>query len=91
MDLEFGRTLSELKAVDVVPLHDKYDLPEARLIAAGQPERSVLLHRMMLRGRGQMPQFGSAIPDERAVEFIRQWITSLGDQVTGQNGINVRN
>ena len=85
MDLEFGRTLSEMKVVDVIPLHDNYELPDARLIAAGQPERSVLLHRMAVRGRGQMPQLGTAIADQNAVELIHQWITSLAEDKTEPN------
>jgi hypothetical protein len=31
--------------IDVVPLHDRFDKEDARIIAAGAPDRSILLHR----------------------------------------------
>ncbi len=84
MDLDFGRPLGELNVVDVLPLHDKFDLSEPRLIAPGAPERSVLLHRMALRGRGQMPQLSTAMIDERAVDLLRTWIISLAGHQADQ-------
>jgi mono/diheme cytochrome c family protein len=58
-------------------LHATFDLPDARLIAPGDPGRSVLLARMDRRGPGQMPQVGTTIVDREAVTLIRQWIESL--------------
>jgi hypothetical protein len=66
-----------MKTVGVKPLHATFDLPDARLIAAGHPERSVLFARMNRRGPGQMPQLATAIVDEPAVAVIRAWIESL--------------
>jgi hypothetical protein len=37
----------------------------------------VLLHRLSIRGRGQMPQLATSQVDERAVKMLRQWIVSL--------------
>jgi hypothetical protein len=47
MELEFTTKLQDMRVVDVKPVHHTYDLPDAKLIAPGHPERSVLLHRMM--------------------------------------------
>ncbi len=69
--------VKSMKTVGVKPLHATFDLPDARLIAAGHPERSVLLTRMSRRGPGQMPQLATAIVDEPAVEVVRAWIESL--------------
>jgi len=82
IDLEYvsaseTRPVDAMKAVGVKPLHATFDLPDARLIAAGHPERSVLLARMSRRGPGQMPQLATAIVDEPAVAVIRAWIESL--------------
>lgn len=79
MDLSYTATLEKMNVVDVVPLHHKFDLPEARLVAPGHPERSVLLFRMQQRGTGsgQMPPLATYQVDEAAVDLIRRWIASL--------------
>ena len=77
MQLEFATPLDKMKLVDMVPLHDKFSLPSARLVAPGYPERSVLLHRVATRGRGQMPQLATSIVDEPAVAMLTEWIKQL--------------
>ena len=47
------------------------------LIAPGDPDRSVLLHRLAHRGRGQMPPLVSNRVDEDAVQLFRDWIRTL--------------
>ena len=66
-----------MHAIGVKPLHATFDLPDARLISAGHPERSVLLARMTCRGPGQMPQLATSVVDEQAVGLLREWIESL--------------
>ena len=88
IDLEYmsafeTKPLGAMKAIGVQPLHSTFDLPDAKLIAAGCPERSVLLARMSHRGPGQMPQLATAIVDEPAVAMIREWIESLTPQPGG--------
>ena len=77
MNLEFATALDKMKLVDQVPHHDKFGLPDARLIAPGHPERSVLLHRVSLRGRGQMPQLATTLVDQPAVDMLTEWIRQL--------------
>jgi hypothetical protein len=77
IDLEFGIPLEKMKLVDVAPVHDKFGLTDARLVAPGHPERSVLLHRISTRGRGQMPQLGTTKVDEPAVALLIEWIKQL--------------
>ena len=66
-----------MNVLDVKPLHHQFDIQDARLIAPGDPDRSVLLYRMSIRDRGQMPQLGTNRVDERAVELLKTWIRSL--------------
>lgn len=75
--LEFSTPLEKMKLVDVVPIHDKFGFPESRLIAPGHPERSVLLHRISKRGRGQMPQLATMRIDKPAVELFKEWIEKM--------------
>lgn len=82
IDLEYmsateTRPLAAMKAIGVKPLHAAFDLPDARVVAAGDPERSVLFARMNRRGPGQMPQLATAVVDEEAVALLRSWIESL--------------
>jgi uncharacterized repeat protein (TIGR03806 family) len=79
MDLSYTAAREKMNVIDVVPLHHKFDLPDARLVAPGHPERSVLLYRMQRRGvgTGQMPQLATYRVDEAAVDLIQRWIASL--------------
>lgn len=77
MELGFVTALDKMRIVDTSPQHQKFNLPDAKLIAPGHPERSVLLHRMSLRERGQMPQLATSIADQRAIDMIRKWIEQL--------------
>jgi mono/diheme cytochrome c family protein len=77
MDLEFGTALEKMRLVDVKPLHQTFDLPDARLLAPGAPERSVLLHRMGTRGAGQMPPLASNRVDTAGLELMREWCRTI--------------
>ena len=50
---------------------------EARIIAPGHPERSVMYWRLTHRGFGQMPPLSVTTIDEEAVKMFEKWIWSL--------------
>ncbi len=77
MNLLSSAGLSGMKIVNVKPLHDTFGLKDALLVAPGDPGRSVLLERVARRGKGQMPQLGTNLVDERAVSLLREWILQL--------------
>jgi uncharacterized repeat protein (TIGR03806 family) len=77
MVLSFTTARDKMNVIDVPPQHDKFGLPDARIVAPGAPERSVLLERISRRGKGQMPPLASAVPDEAGIRLIRRWIESL--------------
>jgi uncharacterized repeat protein (TIGR03806 family) len=77
MELEFVKALKEMVILDETPKHDKFGIADAKLIAPGDPSRSVLLHRLTRRGKGQMPPLGTSLVDDRAAELIAKWIESL--------------
>jgi mono/diheme cytochrome c family protein len=66
-----------MKAIDVEPIHARLGIDGAKLIAPGDPDRSVLLARISRRGPGQMPALSTRIVDEPAVAVVREWIESL--------------
>jgi glucose/arabinose dehydrogenase len=77
MELEFNTALDKMRILDVKPIHTPLGLPDARLVAPGSPERSVLLKRAKLRGKDQMPPLSTNRPDEAGVALLREWISSL--------------
>jgi hypothetical protein len=66
-----------MRLIDEKPLHNTFDLPDAKLIAPGSPERSVLLHRIGLRGAGQMPPLATNRVDEQGLALIREWVREM--------------
>lgn len=90
MELEFTRAPADMRLIGVDPLHGDFSIAGAKLVAPGDPERSVLLHRMAMRNHpgeggenrgnaqtGQMPPLATRIPDEAAIELLRRWIAEL--------------
>lgn len=77
MELGFATPRDKTKLIGVAPLHDKFGIEGALLVAPGEPERSVLLKRLTMRGRGQMPPLATSVVDEAGVTLLREWIESL--------------
>jgi len=77
IDLEFATGRDKTMLFDESPKHDTFGIAEARLVAPGDPKRSVLLHRVAMRGRGQMPQLGTSLVDRQAVELLTTWIEQM--------------
>ncbi|MDB5310917.1 MAG: yliI 4 [Gemmataceae bacterium] len=77
MELEFATALDKMRILDVKPVHQTFDLPDAKLVVPGAPERSVLLHRLGTRGPGQMPPLSTSRVDSEGLELMREWCRSL--------------
>ena len=80
MVLSFGTKSEKLNLMNAEPLHDRFGIADAKLVAPGSPERSILLQRIARRGRGQMPQLATSLVDERAIALFTEWIQSLSDE-----------
>jgi uncharacterized repeat protein (TIGR03806 family) len=77
MQLSFTTPLGKMGLIDAVPLHNRFDINDARLVAPRSPERSVLHRRISLRENGQMPPLVTSEVDRKAVELIADWIRGL--------------
>lgn len=66
-----------MNAIDVVPQAGSFDIVDARIIARGSKERSVLWHRMRSLDDARMPPLSTHVVDEAAVKIIGDWIDSL--------------
>lgn len=76
LDFRFTTALADMNICDTLPLDDM-DIAEARVVAPGDPDKSVLLQKMLLRGEGQMPPLGSDLVDTVGTELVRTWIQEL--------------
>jgi len=75
--LSIDTPLNESRLIRFKPVQGDFGLPDARVIAPGDPYRSVLLFRMTLSGRGHMPYLGGKMVDDRGVIVVRDWIASM--------------
>ena len=78
------RRWTKTKAVDVPPHQGSFDLPDAKMIAAGIPDRSTLYYRMAKFGRGRMPRMGSDWPDEAGLALDPRLDCATGPAATAQ-------
>ncbi|MCI0700321.1 MAG: PQQ-dependent sugar dehydrogenase, partial [Planctomycetia bacterium] len=79
MQLDFSTPWEKMRLIGSKPVHQTFDLADARLIAPGAPERSVVIHRIRQRGAnsGQMPPLSSNRVDPLGVELLTEWCKSL--------------
>ncbi|WP_020475451.1 PQQ-dependent sugar dehydrogenase [Zavarzinella formosa] len=77
MELGFETALDKMRILDVKPIHTPFDIADAKLIAPGSPERSVMVKRVGTRGPNQMPPLASNRVDEAGLALIREWIQSM--------------
>ncbi|MCB2155295.1 PQQ-dependent sugar dehydrogenase [bacterium] len=78
LDLRWEITNAEMAAIDMVPDRGDLGITDARIIASGDPDRSVLVERMeTLDSMNRMPPLGTSRVDEEGVQLIRDWIATL--------------
>lgn len=77
IDLSYGVLLADAQMIDVRPAQGAFGISDARIIAPGDPNGSVLHYRMLKSGGGRMPRLGSDEVDEAGVQLIREWIAAM--------------
>ena len=63
-----------------------FGIRDAKIIAPGDPFRSLLLYRMSKLGYARMPYIGSQLVDGAGVALIEEWIRSLPPQGGAASG-----
>ena len=66
IDLEFFTPPEHRKLINAPPQHDRFGVPDAKIIVPGHPEKSVLYLPMARRGPGQMPPLATHHVDRPA-------------------------
>jgi uncharacterized repeat protein (TIGR03806 family) len=77
LDFRYATSLADTQACDAVPDHGDLGIDDARVIAPGSPERSVLSSRVHRRDAYQMPPLASSVVDEVGAALLDEWIVSL--------------
>ena len=77
MELDLGRSCADMRLIDQAPIHDRFGIENARLVAPGSPERSVLLTRICAGEPAELPPLRLHQVNRVAVEMIAAWIRGL--------------
>jgi len=75
-DLRYTTPLNGQHIVNGEPLYP-LGIPDAKVVAPGDPSASVMHYRMQTTGVHRMPALGSVEVDAVALETLEAWITSL--------------
>ena len=76
-DLYHHLPLKRTKLIDLEPAQGHFGLDDARVVAPGDPYRSVLLYRMAKQGNGRMPHLGSRKLDPLGLKLMHDWIAAM--------------
>ncbi|MEZ5594658.1 MAG: PQQ-dependent sugar dehydrogenase [Gammaproteobacteria bacterium] len=79
MDLRYTTALADTGICDEPPQTSALGIENARIVAPGAPERSVLLSRINRRDLYRMPPVGSNQVDSAGVALVDAWIAQLTD------------
>jgi uncharacterized repeat protein (TIGR03806 family) len=78
IDLRFAAALTDTGTCDVAPQRGDLGIADARIIAPGRPDQSVLLERLSRRADpAAMPPLASTLPDAAGIGLVRSWIAGL--------------
>jgi uncharacterized repeat protein (TIGR03806 family) len=69
--------IQQTGTLGVKPGQGSFDLKDPRLLVPGDPNRSMIYHRMTRLGLGRMPHIASNVVDEPAVTLIKKWIEGM--------------
>src|SRR4051812_21318845 len=75
--MTYDLPLDKTDMLGVRPTQGTFGIHDARVIAPGDPYRSVLLYRMSKLGSGRMPHIGSTEVDREGVELLYEWLSRM--------------
>jgi putative heme-binding domain-containing protein len=73
----FDMPLSKMEAVDTRPTQGTFGIYNAKIIAPGEPFRSVLYLRVSKSGSGHMPHLGAKTIDRKGTALVHDWIQQI--------------
>ncbi len=92
MNVLFRASAKQTRMIDEPPLQGSFGIPNAKVVASGDPYRSILFYRFSKLGPGHMPKLGGLEVDQRGAELLHDWILSLDhDAVDTQKQLTLLN
>jgi glucose/arabinose dehydrogenase/mono/diheme cytochrome c family protein len=76
-DMRYETPWADTGLCDAPPVGSSFGIADARIVAPGEPERSVLLYRIGATGSERMPPVSSDVADDDGVALIEAWIEGL--------------
>jgi putative heme-binding domain-containing protein len=73
-EMDFQKPLKDTGLLGAKPKQGDFGIADARLIAPGEPFKSVLLYRMAKFNHGRMPHLGAEKPHTFALDLVAGWI-----------------
>lgn len=77
LDLRYSTPLAQTKICNIAPVSGDLGLVTPKILALGDPTKSVLLKRMQALDGTQMPPIARSVVDTQAVQVVSDWIASL--------------
>ncbi|MEM7456229.1 MAG: PQQ-dependent sugar dehydrogenase [Planctomycetota bacterium] len=77
IDLRYATALENSGMHRTPPAQGDLGIENSVLLEPGSPELSLIWHRINTGGAGRMPNIGTNVIDQAAVELIRNWIEGL--------------
>lgn len=77
LDLRYETPLAQMGVCNVFPRFGSFGTANARIIAPGEPNRSMLLRRIRALGFLRMPPVGSLTSDPEGGALVERWIREL--------------
>lgn len=82
IDVQQHLPLPKTDIINAPVTQGHFGIHEPRIVAPGDPYRSVLYYRLAKLGRGHMPQFGTSLVDTAGLQLIHDWIDSMPTDVS---------
>jgi hypothetical protein len=77
LDLRASTSIALTNACGALPVAGDVGIANALIVAPGEPDRSVLLARVIARDANAMPPFASALVDASGSALLREWIAAM--------------
>ncbi|NND99576.1 MAG: c-type cytochrome [Pirellulaceae bacterium] len=84
LDLVYSNSGDHLNAVNVPAMQGDFGIKHAKVIAPGNPYRSILYYRMATSGAGHMPKRWTRENDALGLRIVHDWIDAM--EMSTQSG-----
>jgi len=78
-DFRFLVPFGDMKVCDKTPEGSSMGIPGASLLSPGEPDKSIIVQRLLATDQNRMPPLGSSIVHGEGVDILSDWVNSVTD------------